>query len=123
MDRAETETALCRALSGFDDVSARFAAAGMARVSHEFGDDVAGTLRRSFETGGTIAVGAERSLDPPVEQLLMFLYTGFTDTMRDDEGVPEDHFESLMWRAVQAHPPALSGGYFGHWHYPPEDRP
>lgn len=35
-------------------------------------------------------------------------------------GRPEHHFQALLWGIIGAHPPALSGGYFGHWHYPPE---
>jgi len=36
-------------------------------------------------------------------------------------GKPAHHFRALLWDAIGAHPPALSGGYFGHWHYPPEN--
>jgi hypothetical protein len=36
-------------------------------------------------------------------------------------GPPEHHFRALLWDVIAAHPPALSGGYFGHWHYPPEN--
>ena len=34
---------------------------------------------------------------------------------------PEAYFDSLLWRAIEAHPPAVSGGYFGYWRYPPEN--
>jgi hypothetical protein len=34
---------------------------------------------------------------------------------------PDHHFRALLWNVIGAHPPALSGGYFGHWHYPPEN--
>jgi hypothetical protein len=33
----------------------------------------------------------------------------------------EAYYEALLWKTVQAHPPALSGGYFGYWRYPPEN--
>lgn len=36
-------------------------------------------------------------------------------------GSPAHHFRALLWDVIAAHPPALSGGYFGHWHYPPEN--
>jgi len=36
-------------------------------------------------------------------------------------GTPREHFEALFWRIIHAHPPALSGGYFGHWAYPPDN--
>ncbi len=30
------------------------------------------------------------------------------------------HYEALIWKTLHAHPPGLSGGYFGHWAYQPE---
>ncbi len=33
---------------------------------------------------------------------------------------PRPFFGGLMWPAIGAHPPGLSGGYFGYWRYPPE---
>lgn len=32
----------------------------------------------------------------------------------------EAYFGGLIWRAARAHPPGLSGGYFGHWRYAPD---
>lgn len=37
-----------------------------------------------------------------------------------DGNDPRPHFGALMWPAMGAHPPGLSGGYFGYWRYPPE---
>lgn len=34
---------------------------------------------------------------------------------------PEFYYDALLWSAVEAHPPALSGGYFGYWRYAPEN--
>ena len=36
-------------------------------------------------------------------------------------GRPEHYFAGLFWRVIEAHPPGLSGGYFGHWTYPPDN--
>lgn len=36
-------------------------------------------------------------------------------------GTPEQYFQGLLWPAVRAHAPGLSGGYFGHWTYPPDN--
>ncbi|QIF02018.1 sugar dehydrogenase complex small subunit [Roseimicrobium sp. ORNL1] len=36
-------------------------------------------------------------------------------------GEPEHAFRGLLWPLIHAHPPALSGGYFGHWTYPPDN--
>jgi len=35
-------------------------------------------------------------------------------------GPPEHFFRGLIWPVIQAHPPALSGGFMGHWKYPPD---
>jgi len=32
----------------------------------------------------------------------------------------EHYYRALVWKAIGAHPPTLSNGYFGHWKYPPE---
>ena len=34
---------------------------------------------------------------------------------------PTPYYESLVWKAAKAHPPALTGGYFGYWKYLPEN--
>jgi hypothetical protein len=36
-------------------------------------------------------------------------------------GPAEHYFQGLFWTIISAHPPALSGGYFGHWMYPPDN--
>jgi hypothetical protein len=33
----------------------------------------------------------------------------------------EIYYEALVWKAIEAHPPGLSGGYFGYWRYAPEN--
>lgn len=35
-------------------------------------------------------------------------------------GTPRQYFSSQLWQVIRAHPPGLSGGYMGHWRYPPE---
>lgn len=50
------------------------------------------------------------------------LDTGRPDTSTTLQfGTPEQYFRGLMWSVIRAHPPALSGGYFGYWRYPPEN--
>jgi hypothetical protein len=50
------------------------------------------------------------------------LETGRPDTNTTLQfGSPEQYFRGLMWSVIRAHPPALSGGYFGYWRYPPEN--
>lgn len=37
-----------------------------------------------------------------------------------EEVPPEQYYQSRIWDTARAHPPGLSGGYFGYWHYAPE---
>ena len=37
------------------------------------------------------------------------------------DGHPEHYFRGRFWSIVSAHVPGLSGGYFGHWSYPPDN--
>jgi hypothetical protein len=32
-----------------------------------------------------------------------------------------EYYSGLIWRAIRAHPLALSGGYYGYWKYEPEN--
>jgi hypothetical protein len=75
---------------------------------------------------------AEDSLRPTVCQIILLWYTS---TVQDNLGlqptaVPmmrfgtqEEYFSGLAWTIIGAHPPGLSGGYFGHWRYRPENEP
>ena len=38
-------------------------------------------------------------------------------------GTEEEYFSGLAWSAMGAHVPGLSGGYFGHWRYRPDNEP
>jgi hypothetical protein len=71
---------------------------------------------------------ADDELRPVVSQIILLWYTS---AMRDSEsaslalrfGTPEGYFSGLVWTIIGAHPPGLSGGYFGHWRYAPENEP
>lgn len=123
MSDQDTALEMCRQLSGFNDVSARFTQTALGGLVADVGCQPAERLLEAFAAGGLPIIMADATFAPLVEKLLIFLYTGFADDPQIMAGAPENHFESLMWRAVGAHPPGLSGGYFGHWHYPPEDLP
>jgi hypothetical protein len=68
------------------------------------------------------------SLRPAVCQIVLLWYTS---ALRDNlnpaialrYGNQQEYFSGLAWRIIGAHPPGLSGGYFGHWHYRPENEP
>jgi hypothetical protein len=72
-------------------------------------------------------------LNPAVCQIVLLW---FTATMQDNMGIQpppaspnfrygtqEEYFSGLAWKIIGAHPPGLSGGYFGHWRYRPENEP
>lgn len=55
----------------------------------------------------------------------------YTSAMWDNLAIPinlrygsqEEYFSGLAWQIMGAHPPGLSGGYFGHWRYRPDNEP
>lgn len=67
-------------------------------------------------------------LRPAVGQIVLLWYTS---AMRDNQGTPialrygsqEEYFSGLAWPIIGAHVPGLSGGYFGHWRYRPDNEP
>jgi len=44
-----------------------------------------------------------------------------TNNLSKTTGIQEEYYEGLIWKAIRAHPLGLSGGYFGHWKYEPEN--
>lgn len=55
-------------------------------------------------------------------RIIFLWYTGAIKNGDESKyGSAEQFFSGLFWEVVRAHPPALSGGYFGYWKYPPEN--
>jgi hypothetical protein len=71
---------------------------------------------------------SDDSLRPTVAQIILLWYTS---ALLDNTGVPsnfrygtqEEYFSGLAWQIMGAHVPGLSGGYFGHWRYRPDNEP
>jgi hypothetical protein len=78
---------------------------------------------------------ADDSLRPAVCQIILLWYTS---TVQDNLGnlglnppvapvmrfgTQEEYFSGLAWSIIGAHAPGLSGGYFGHWRYRPDNEP
>lgn len=119
----------CVELTGVETLSRRLVDSLVTRAEALFGADV---MQRVLEaedySADPIAKGAARALT-------YGLYTGLLPDLLGEDVQPGkaprdcgadeelDYFEAAVWRVIQAHPPALSGGYFGYWHYPPEDAP
>lgn len=104
------------------------------------------TFREIRDGGGDLEEGVRQrivnsdALAPVARQIIFLWYTSAflvrsvtpdaavnLETGRPDAGTtlqfgsPEQYFRGLMWSVIRAHPPALSGGYFGYWRYPPEN--
>jgi hypothetical protein len=67
------------------------------------------------------------ALRPTVCQIVLLWYTSATQdnpaTTDLRYGTQEEYFSGLAWQIMGAHVPGLSGGYFGHWRYRPENEP
>ena len=72
-------------------------------------------------------------LRPTVCQIILLWYTSTVpdnlgmeppaSSLNFRYGTPEEYFSGLAWKIIGAHPPGLSGGYFGHWRYRPDNEP
>lgn len=119
----------CRDLTGVDTLPPRFVDSIVARAVDAFGAEV---MKRVLEAED---LSADPTATGPARALVYGLYTGMLPDAEGEKVKPGkaprrcrseeelDYFEAAVWRVIQAHPPALTGGYFGHWHYPPEDAP
>jgi len=131
-DPSTVRTALCRALSGVDQVTPEHASRIMESATARFGPELIGRMYTVFDVDGIDGLVKEPELAGTARAITYSLYTGLLpdpegkEVMRGSRSKPKinseaDYFESVIWRAIHAHPPALTGGYFGHWKYPPED--
>jgi hypothetical protein len=71
---------------------------------------------------------SDADLRPTLCQIVLVWYTSaLRDTASDPlvlrYGTEQAYFGGLVWRILGAHPPGLSGGYFGHWRYRPDNEP
>ena len=113
------------------EVSIRHANAVLERARARFGGQAIDLLMEIYQRAGCKGVFKDPATVGVARAVTYCLYTGvLPDTAGTelqsripppDLDDPSDHFEAVLWRVIQAHPPGLSGGYFGHWRYPPED--
>jgi len=125
--------ALSAALTGDDDLSAGLAAAYLKRLDRALPGAV-DQLLETFEKG----IAANEDADAVVRtrvaandddwalarEIITLWFTArlpTADRVAPEAVAPEQYFQALLWPTVRAHPPGLSGGYFGHWHYEPEN--
>ena len=128
---------LSRILTGVENLDAELAREYLDRLArspvqpllrqilerfNEFQDDVSVADRVQKE------LVADDALRPAICQVVLLWYTS---ALWDNETTPitlrygsqKEYFSGLVWELIGAHSPGLSGGYFGHWRYAPENEP
>lgn len=126
----EQFTLLSKELTGFDDLMPEIVQAHYSAMQRLDASGKLGTPGIFSQLLKRYIFGQARDLyeDPEdlvlLKEIILLWYTGFPSneslTKIAKVGL-EGYFESLLWKVIRAHPPGLSGGYFGHWHYPPEN--
>jgi Membrane bound FAD containing D-sorbitol dehydrogenase len=129
--------ALSAILTGVEELDAGLGRRYLDRISSTpFAPSLREILRRfnALEPGQTRAdkvrqeIISNDELRPAIIQIVLLWYTS---AMHDNDGMPanlrygtqDEYFSGLGWRILGAHAPGLSGGYFGHWRYRPENEP
>ncbi|HTQ60452.1 MAG TPA: sugar dehydrogenase complex small subunit [Candidatus Solibacter sp.] len=133
--------ALSRILTGVEKLDAELGRQYLDRLnsgpfSVPFGQIVSRFqgLKNKADLAGQVKkrIVSDDSLRPTVCQIILLWYTS---TLQENLGVQppappvmrfgtqEEYFSGLAWTIIGAHPPGLSGGYFGHWRYRPENEP
>jgi hypothetical protein len=129
--------ALSRILTGVDALDAAIGGAYLDRLlSSPLEPSVRLVLKRfhGLKPGARLAdqvrkkIVCDEALRSTVCQMVLLWYTS---ALRDNPspaialryGTPEEYFSGLAWRIMGAHAPGLSGGYFGHWRYRPDNEP
>ena len=88
------------------------------------------TFRDITSSGGNLNEQIEEKIMKdatlgPLARQIIFLW--YTSALPSDDGKvwqygsAEQYFGALIWSTVHAHAPGLSGGYFGHWKYAPDN--
>jgi len=129
--------ALSRILTGVENLDAELGRQYLDRLTSTPFDPA---LRRILEQFGQFKADAnttdrvkkqilsDDTLRTTICQIILLWYTStlwdnVTTPIALRYGTQEEYFSGLAWTIMGAHPPGLSGGYFGHWRYRPENEP
>jgi hypothetical protein len=125
---------MSQVLTGEDGLDPQLSAQYLERLTkHARWGSLAERLLTAFEAAEVLGedalereVLADPELGPAARQVIVLWYTGAFveedgEKVKWSYGNADHYFAGLLWKVARAHPPMLSGGYFGHWHYPPED--
>ena len=130
--------ALSRILTGVEDLDVEIGRQYLERLNGTpFGPSLRRVLERFRRLKGKRGsrevkqILQDASLRPTVCQIVLLWYTSAMQDNPDDPkaatnmryGTQEEYFSGLGWQVIGAHVPGLSGGYFGHWRYRPDNEP
>jgi hypothetical protein len=123
---------LSKILTGFENLRPEIADIYYKQLSKIYGD-VLNELLDIFNSKVSNQDGNPEKLvgdliwnDPTFKTVCQSIILAWYNSTIDDPkqplvAPPEVYYEALLWKAVEAHPPGLSGGYFGYWRYAPEN--
>jgi hypothetical protein len=129
--------ALSRILTGVENLDAELGRQYLARLSSTSFEPLLRQILdefRKFKKDASLAdqvkfqlLGSD-ALRPTICQIILLWYTSAMQSDLESPatmqyGTQEEYFSGLAWRIVGAHVPGLSGGYFGHWRYRPDNEP
>jgi hypothetical protein len=129
--------ALSRILTGVDALDLGLASQYLDRLlSSPLEPSVRVILKRfhGLKSGATLAAQVQKKIvgdDALRETVSQMILLWYTSALRDNQnpaialryGTQEEYFSGLAWKIMGAHAPGLSGGYFGHWRYRPDNEP
>ena len=73
------------------------------------------------QTAISSQIMADDELRKLAKTIIVLWYTGDLVNTHTTDMPAEHYFSGQIWPVARAHPPGLSGGYFGHWTYPPDN--
>jgi hypothetical protein len=129
--------ALSRVLTGIENLDAELARQYLDRLTSAPFEPVLHQILECFrglKNDATLADQVKQKIlgsdgfRPAVCQIVLLWYTSaMQDNLQTPAamryGTQEEYFSGLAWQVIGAHVPGLSGGYFGHWRYRPDNEP
>lgn len=133
----ESFLALSKVLTGFDNLDPELGRQYLDRLTSTPAEPALRRILlrfRDLEKNDTLAAQVKQqilsddAMRPTISQIVLLW---LTSAMQDNPDTPnavrygtqDQYFSGLAWQAIGAHAPGLSGGYFGHWRYRPDNEP
>ncbi|MCG8054918.1 MAG: hypothetical protein JAY94_04470 [Candidatus Thiodiazotropha endolucinida] len=119
-------------LTGFDSLAESIGTDYLKFLSDSFGEQPVIDLLSKYESildGDEEVVGAIEAhimrgdeYSTLAKEIIIVWYTSQYKGPEGElhQGSAENYYNSLIWRVIQAHPPGVSGGAYGHWANSPE---